>query len=89
MVSERLGPLPRPRPTANLGKEQQVPEEHEGTWDSSDKLALEVSTASPRKNHTPLLKLSHFQEAMETYERKFQYYKAPLMTSLSYSSLKK
>ncbi|KAM2455590.1 hypothetical protein PS1_015581 [Malus domestica] len=32
-VSERLGPLPRPMPAANLGKKQQVPEEHEGTWD--------------------------------------------------------
>ncbi|KAM2568861.1 hypothetical protein TB2_009045 [Malus domestica] len=32
-VSERLSPLPRPRPTANIGKEQQVAEEHEGTWD--------------------------------------------------------
>ncbi|KAM1265732.1 hypothetical protein ACFX2J_035380 [Malus domestica] len=33
-VSEKLGPLPRPRPAANLGKEQQVSEEHEGTGDS-------------------------------------------------------
>ncbi|KAM1681188.1 hypothetical protein ACFX2K_038772 [Malus domestica] len=33
-VSERLDPLPRPRPTANLGKERQVQEEHEGTRDS-------------------------------------------------------
>ncbi|KAM1185953.1 hypothetical protein ACFX2G_015513 [Malus domestica] len=33
-VSERLGALPRPRPAANLGKERQVPEEHEGTRDS-------------------------------------------------------
>ncbi|KAM1092120.1 hypothetical protein ACFX19_019752 [Malus domestica] len=37
----------------------------------SDRLALEVSTASPRKNQTPLLKLSYFLKAMETYERKF------------------
>ncbi|KAM2220587.1 hypothetical protein ACFX1S_019778 [Malus domestica] len=33
-VSERLGPLPRPRPAVNLGNGQQVPEEHEGTGDS-------------------------------------------------------
>ncbi|KAM1067171.1 hypothetical protein ACFX2B_022245 [Malus domestica] len=33
-VSERLGPLSRPRPAANLGNERQVPEEHEGTGDS-------------------------------------------------------
>ncbi|KAM1287172.1 hypothetical protein ACFX2J_001126 [Malus domestica] len=33
-VSERLDPLLRPRPAANLGKEQQVLEEHEGTEDS-------------------------------------------------------
>ncbi|KAM2236788.1 hypothetical protein ACFX1S_012219 [Malus domestica] len=33
-VSERLGPLPRPRPAVNLGNRQQVPEEHEGTGDS-------------------------------------------------------
>ncbi|KAM2993496.1 hypothetical protein FF2_045593 [Malus domestica] len=33
-VSKRLGPLLRPRPAANLGKEQHVLEEHEGTWDS-------------------------------------------------------
>ncbi|KAM1365853.1 hypothetical protein ACFX2F_044227 [Malus domestica] len=33
-VSERLGPLPRPRPAANLGKERHVLEEHEGTGDS-------------------------------------------------------
>ncbi|KAM2661363.1 hypothetical protein EV2_023685 [Malus domestica] len=33
-VSERLGPLPRPRPAANLGKERHVQEEHEGTGDS-------------------------------------------------------
>ncbi|KAM1858199.1 hypothetical protein ACFX14_008211 [Malus domestica] len=61
-VSERLGPFPRPRPAANLGKELKV----RMTLRYSDRLALEVSTASPRKNHTPLLKLSYFQEAMET-----------------------
>ncbi|KAM1728596.1 hypothetical protein ACFX12_019079 [Malus domestica] len=33
-ISERLGPLPRPRPAVNLGNGQQVPEEHEGTGDS-------------------------------------------------------
>ncbi|KAM1757171.1 hypothetical protein ACFX1X_006466 [Malus domestica] len=33
-VSEKLDPLPRPRPTANLGNERQVSEEHECTWDS-------------------------------------------------------
>ncbi|KAM2963982.1 hypothetical protein FF2_021827 [Malus domestica] len=33
-VSERLGPLPRPRPAANLGKERHVLDEHEGTRDS-------------------------------------------------------
>ncbi|TQD99925.1 hypothetical protein C1H46_014429 [Malus baccata] len=33
-VSERLGPLPRPRPAANLENRQQVPEEYEGTGDS-------------------------------------------------------
>ncbi|KAM1851112.1 hypothetical protein ACFX13_015220 [Malus domestica] len=33
-VSERLGPLPQPRPAVNLEKERQVPEEHEGTEDS-------------------------------------------------------
>ncbi|KAM2829074.1 hypothetical protein PS2_034795 [Malus domestica] len=33
-VSERLGPLPRPRPAVNLGNERQVPEEHESTGDS-------------------------------------------------------
>ncbi|KAM1489086.1 hypothetical protein ACFXTO_032381 [Malus domestica] len=32
-VSERLGPLPRPRPAANLGKERHVLEEHESTGD--------------------------------------------------------
>ncbi|KAM0976633.1 hypothetical protein ACFX2C_019527 [Malus domestica] len=33
-VSERLGPLSRPRPATNLRKERQVPKEHEGTMDS-------------------------------------------------------
>ncbi|KAM2872820.1 hypothetical protein FF1_020286 [Malus domestica] len=33
-VSERLGPLPRPRLAAHLRKERQVPKEHEGTRDS-------------------------------------------------------
>ncbi|KAM0970961.1 hypothetical protein ACFX2A_019257 [Malus domestica] len=33
-VSERLGPLLRPRLAANLGKERHVLEEHEGTRDS-------------------------------------------------------
>ncbi|KAM1611166.1 hypothetical protein ACFXTN_021489 [Malus domestica] len=33
-VSERLGPLPQPRPAANLGKERHVLEKHEGTRDS-------------------------------------------------------
>ncbi|KAM1305763.1 hypothetical protein FF1_023111 [Malus domestica] len=33
-VFERLGPLPLPRPAANLGKERHVPEEHEGIRDS-------------------------------------------------------
>ncbi|KAM1791991.1 hypothetical protein ACFX12_035894 [Malus domestica] len=61
----------------------------QGTLRYSDILALEVSTASPRKNHTPLLKLSYFQEAMEIYERKFQRYMTPLRTPLSYSSLNK
>ncbi|KAM1120869.1 hypothetical protein ACFX19_002662 [Malus domestica] len=60
-----------------------------GTLRYSDRLALEVSTASPRKNHTPLLKLSYFQEAMETYKRKSQWYMTPLRTLLSYSSLRK
>ncbi|KAM2058802.1 hypothetical protein ACFX16_031338 [Malus domestica] len=46
----------------------------QGTLRYSDRLALEVSTASRRKNHTPLLKFSYFQEKMETYERKFQWY---------------
>ncbi|KAM1782529.1 hypothetical protein TB2_040777 [Malus domestica] len=32
-VSERLGPLSRPRPAANLGKERHVLKEHEGIWD--------------------------------------------------------
>ncbi|KAM1628680.1 hypothetical protein ACFX2K_017066 [Malus domestica] len=32
-VSERLGPLSRPRPAVNLGNGQQVPEEHEGDGD--------------------------------------------------------
>ncbi|KAM2081341.1 hypothetical protein ACFX1T_034989 [Malus domestica] len=90
-VSERLSPIPRPRPVANLEKERQVPEEHKGTGDSEVfyRLALEVNTASPRKNHTLLLKLSYFQKAMETYERKFQWYMTPLRTPLSYSSLRK
>ena len=46
----------------------------QGTLRYSDRFALEVSTASLRKNHTPLLKLSYFQEVMETYIRKFQWY---------------
>ncbi|KAM2704941.1 hypothetical protein EV1_034211 [Malus domestica] len=33
-VSERLGPLPCPRPATNLGKRQQVLEKHEGIGDS-------------------------------------------------------
>ncbi|KAM1274993.1 hypothetical protein ACFX2I_024778 [Malus domestica] len=33
-ISERLGPLPRPKPATNLGKGQQVLERHEGTGDS-------------------------------------------------------
>ncbi|KAM2212487.1 hypothetical protein ACFX1S_022780 [Malus domestica] len=33
-VSERLGPLPRPRPATNLGKGQQVLKKHEGIGDS-------------------------------------------------------
>jgi len=33
-VSEILGPLPQPRPAANLEKERHVLEEHEGTGDS-------------------------------------------------------
>ncbi|KAM2757513.1 hypothetical protein PS2_019257 [Malus domestica] len=33
-VSEKLGPLPRPRPVTNLGKRQQVLEKHEGIGDS-------------------------------------------------------
>ncbi|KAM1185596.1 hypothetical protein ACFX13_015123 [Malus domestica] len=39
-VSERLGPLPRPRPAANLGKERQVPEEHEGDGDLRKKIPV-------------------------------------------------
>ncbi|KAM2537148.1 hypothetical protein TB1_022511 [Malus domestica] len=54
----------------------------------SDRLVLEVSTASPRKNHMPLFKLSYFQEVMETYERKSQWYMTPRRTPLSYSSLR-
>ncbi|KAM1146968.1 hypothetical protein ACFX19_039436 [Malus domestica] len=33
-ISERLGPLPRPKPATNLGNGQQVLERHEGTGDS-------------------------------------------------------
>ncbi|KAM2981136.1 hypothetical protein FF2_012483 [Malus domestica] len=60
-----------------------------GTLRYSDRLALEVSTVSLRKNHMPLLKLSYFKEVMETYERKSQWYMTPLKTPLSYSSLRK
>ncbi|KAM1318266.1 hypothetical protein ACFX2H_003424 [Malus domestica] len=34
MISERLGPLPRPKLATNLGKGQQVLEKHEGIGDS-------------------------------------------------------
>ncbi|KAM2825019.1 hypothetical protein COP1_034869 [Malus domestica] len=61
----------------------------QGTLRYSDRLALGVSTASPRKNHMPLLKLYYFQEAMETYERKYQWYMTPLRNPLSYSSSRK
>ncbi|KAM3008927.1 hypothetical protein FF2_033002 [Malus domestica] len=60
-----------------------------GTRRYSDRLALEVSTTSSRKNHTLLLKLSYFQETMETDGRKFQWYMTSLRTPLSYSSLRK
>ncbi|KAM1047340.1 hypothetical protein ACFX2C_026703 [Malus domestica] len=51
MVSERLGPLPCPRPTTNLGKGQQVLEKHKGIGDSEmfRRQTLKVSTASPGK----------------------------------------
>ncbi|KAM1000121.1 hypothetical protein ACFX2A_006907 [Malus domestica] len=39
-VSERLGPLPRPRPAANLGNEQQVTEEHKGDGDLRKKIPM-------------------------------------------------
>ncbi|KAM2871194.1 hypothetical protein FF1_018864 [Malus domestica] len=52
----------------------------QGTLRYSDRLALEVSMANPRKNHTPLLKLSYFQEAIKTYERKSHRYMTPLKT---------
>ncbi|KAM2709807.1 hypothetical protein EV2_047445 [Malus domestica] len=72
-----------------MGDRSQKNMKVQGTLRYSDRLTLEVSTASPRKNHTPLLKLSYFQEAMETYERKSQWYMTPLRTPLSYNSLRK
>ncbi|KAM1039858.1 hypothetical protein ACFX2C_029207 [Malus domestica] len=91
MVSERLGPLPRPRHAANLGKERHVLEEHEGTWDSEvfRQTRSRSQYYESKEKSTPLLKLSYFQEAMETYERKSQWYMTPLKTPLSYSSLRK
>ncbi|KAM0989530.1 hypothetical protein ACFX2A_013587 [Malus domestica] len=55
----------------------------------SDKHTLEVSTASLGKNHMFLIKPSYFQEEMEIYERKLQWYMTPLRTLLSYGSLRK
>ncbi|KAM2692258.1 hypothetical protein EV2_006576 [Malus domestica] len=47
-VSEKLDPLPRPRPTANLGNERQVSEEHEGDGDLRKKiLVVHDSTQDP------------------------------------------
>ncbi|KAM1981071.1 hypothetical protein ACFX15_037613 [Malus domestica] len=39
-ISEKLGPLPRPKPTTNLEKEQQVLEEHEGDGDLRKKFPV-------------------------------------------------
>ncbi|KAM2983554.1 hypothetical protein FF2_009466 [Malus domestica] len=75
-VSEKLSLLPCPRSATNLGKGQQVLEKHEGT-------------TSPRKNHMLLIKPSYFQEELEIYEKKLQWYMTSLMPLLSYGSLTK
>ncbi|KAM1052819.1 hypothetical protein ACFX2C_000383 [Malus domestica] len=47
-TSERLSPLPRPKPVANLGKEQQVPKELEGDGDLRKKIpVVHGSTQDP------------------------------------------
>ncbi|KAM1052426.1 hypothetical protein ACFX2J_000023 [Malus domestica] len=53
-VSERLGPLPRPRPATNLKKEQQVLKEHEGTGDSEV-----FRQTHPRSQHGKSMKKPH------------------------------
>ncbi|KAM1829890.1 hypothetical protein ACFX14_022649 [Malus domestica] len=55
----------------------------------SDRHTLEVSTASPGKNHMLFIKPSYFQEEIEIYERKLQWYMTPLRTLLSYNFLRK
>ena len=81
-VSERLGPLPRPRPAANLGKERHVLEEHEDTRD------FEVFRQTrPRSQYGESKEKPHalaqtflLPRGNRTYERKFQWYITPLRT---------
>ncbi|KAM1945946.1 hypothetical protein ACFX13_000869 [Malus domestica] len=90
-VSERLDPLPRPRPAASLGKELHVLEEHEGTED------FEVFRQTrPRSQYGESKEKSHviaqtflLPRGDKDFERKSQWYMTPLKTLLSYSSLRK
>ncbi|KAM2985928.1 hypothetical protein FF2_006270 [Malus domestica] len=90
-VSERLSPIPQPRPAANLGNERHVPEEHEGTWD------FEVFRQTrPRSQYGESKEKPHalaqtflLSRGNEDIRKKIPVVHAPLRTLLSYSSLRK
>ncbi|KAB2615819.1 B3 domain-containing transcription repressor VAL2-like [Pyrus ussuriensis x Pyrus communis] len=77
-VSKRLGPLPQPRPATNLGKKQQVPEEHEGIGDSESKEkphTLDQTSLLPRSdgnlwNKAPETECLHFADDLYTIRQK-------------------
>ncbi|KAM2178767.1 hypothetical protein ACFX1R_033806 [Malus domestica] len=89
-VSERLGPLPRPRPAANQKKKRHVLEEHKGTVDSEvfRQTRPRSQYGESKKNSHALAQTFLLPIGVETYARKSHWYMTSLKTPLSYSSLR-
>ncbi|KAM1522600.1 hypothetical protein PS2_012407 [Malus domestica] len=83
-------PLPRPRSAVNLGKERQVPNEHEGTGDSEVfRQTRSRSQYGESKKKPHALAQTFLLPRGDGDKEKFQWYMTPLRTPLSHSSLRK
>ena len=90
-VSERLSPLPRPRPATNLGKGQQVLKKHKGIGDSEmfRQTYLESQYGESREKSHALDQTFILPRGDRDLRKKAPWYMTPLKTLLSYNFLRK